>query len=280
MNKNNHASDSTRLYLELLKKSLTNEINLEYELRCQYLLECLNTGTQPDICYSRDIHQVWQERYDELRFNREHAIHRCKDDLALFPHTLIGRHRLNNIETCLDNIIKDNIPGDLLEAGVWRGGATIFMRGFLKAYNIKERKVWVADSFEGLPPSTDALDKQYNLSKFHFMSINQETVKHNFEVYDLLDEQVKFLKGFFCDTLPIADISQLALLRIDADMFESTVDVLSNLYPKLAVGGFVIIDDYGTFEPCRRAVDLYRLRHKISNEIIQVDYSAIYWKKT
>ena len=280
MNTNRGTSDSNRLYLELLKKSLTNEINLEYELRCLYLLECLKTGTQPDICYSRDIHQVWQERYDELRYNREHAIHPCKDNLAHFPHTLIGRHRLDNIEICLNNIVKDDVSGDLLEAGVWRGGATIFMRGFLEAHNIKDRIVWVADSFEGLPASTDPLDKQYNLSKYHFLSINEETVKHNFEVYDLLDEQVVFLKGFFCDTLPTADISQLALLRIDADMFESTVDVLSNLYPKLAVGGYVIIDDYGIFEPCRRAVDLYRLRHKINDEIIQVDHSAIYWQKT
>ncbi|CAA0104355.1 Demethyldecarbamoylnovobiocin O-methyltransferase [BD1-7 clade bacterium] len=268
------------LYLELLKRSLTNELNLEYELRCLYLLECINDGKEPDICVSRDIHQAWEERYQTLLYNREHALHPCKDNIAHFPHTLIGRQRLNNIEDCLDDIQRDNIPGDVIEAGVWRGGATIFMRGYLKAHNITNKNVWVADSFEGLPPSIDSLDLQYNLSKYHFLSINEETVRHNFKTYDLLDEKVRFLKGYFCDTLPSAEIHQLSLLRIDADMFESTIDVLSNLYGKLSVGGYVIIDDYGIFEPCRHAVDMFRLRHKIKDEIRVVDNSAIYWRKS
>ena len=160
---------------------------------------------------------------------------------------MIGLKRMENIEFCVKNIIADKIPGDLIETGVWRGGATIFMRALLKVNNVDDRVVWVADSFEGLPkPDEDkyAADKGDKHHTKEELAIGVEIVKANFEKYGLLDDQVKFLVGWFKDTLPTAPIKKLALIRLDGDMYGSTMDALVSLYPKLSPGGYLIIDDW------------------------------------
>ncbi len=204
-------------------------------------------------------------------------------DHPTIAHTMIGSKRLNNIQFCIEEILKENISGDFIETGVWRGGATILMRAILKAYEITDRKVWVADSFEGLPsPNIDKYpqDAGLNLYLIPYLAISLETVKSNFEKYNLLDDQVVFLKGFFSDTLPNAPIDTLALLRLDGDLYESTMDALVNLYPKLSIGGFLIVDDYSCIPACAKAVQDYRAREGISDQIIQIDPLSIYWKKT
>jgi hypothetical protein len=105
---------------------------------------------------------------------------------------------MDNIQYCLEDIIKNDVPGDTIETGVWRGGACIFMRAILKAYNDTSRKVWVADSFEGLPrPNIKKYpqDKGLDLSVCKELAISLDQVKDNFNAYGLLDDQVSFLKG-------------------------------------------------------------------------------------
>ena len=195
---------------------------------------------------------------------------------------MIGLKRLENIEFCLNKIIEDNIPGDLIETGVWRGGATILMKAILKARNVTDKTVWVADSFEGLPRpddkkyAADSGDKHYTYNE---LAISKEIVENNFRKYGLLDDKVKFLKGWFKDTLPTAPITQLALVRLDGDMYESTMDGITNLYPKLAKGGFLLVDDFGGLEGCRKAIMDYREAHGITEEIKQVDWTGVYWRK-
>jgi len=106
--------------------------------------------------------------------------------------------------------------------------------------------VWVADSFRGLPQaeSNRADDVEDALWTYDFLAVPIERVKANFARYGLLDEQVRFLPGWFEDTLPTAPISQIAVLRLDGDMYDSTMVALRSLYPKLSVGGYVIVDDY------------------------------------
>jgi O-methyltransferase len=104
-------------------------------------------------------------------------------------------------------------------------------------------------------------------------------VKWNFEKYDLLDEKVVFLAGWFKDTLPTANIEKLAIIRLDADLYESTYQALENLYPKLSSGGYIIVDDYNAFPNCKKAVDHYRKMLNISDTIIEIDNEAIYWRK-
>ncbi len=150
------------------------------------------------------------------------------------------------------------------------------MRSILKAYEDKTRKVWVADSFEGLPPPDVVKypqDRGLNLYEVSYLSVSLEQVQNNFKKYE-------FLKGFFCDTLENAPINKLSLLRLDGDLYQSTMEALVNLYPKLSIGGYVIIDDFGAINACAQAVNDFRSSMNITDPITWVDYSGIYWKKT
>jgi hypothetical protein len=197
-------------------------------------------------------------------------------------HTMIGKKRMENIQFCVEDILKNNVPGDLVETGVWRGGATIFMRAILKAYGDTQRIVWAADSFEGLPrPNAnlypaDAQDTHYTIP---FLSVSLSDVQANFKSYDLLDNQVCFLKGFFKDSIPNCAISQIAVLRLDGDMYESTIQVLENLYDKVSIGGYIIIDDF-TLPGARKATFDFRQARNITDPFINIDGYSTYWKKS
>ena len=120
-------------------------------------------------------------------------------DWPIKAHTMIGLRRLSNIQECGRLVIEDNIPGDFIETGVWRGGGCIFMQGILEAYKETEfRRVWVADSFEGLPSNNTALYPEDTIdwsSMGHTLAVSLEDVKGNFKKYGLLDVNVHFLKG-------------------------------------------------------------------------------------
>jgi O-methyltransferase len=224
------------------------------------------------------------------RFNLEIAYKKPYDvelrtigrDTPSRADSMIGLRRMDNLERCIQTVIEDDVPGDLIETGVWRGGATIFMRAVLKAFDDSTRKVWVADSFEGFPAPdvsgypADATDSYAGVNR-----IELEQVRHNFERYGLLDDRVEFLVGWFKDTLPQAPIEHLAVLRLDGDLYESTWQAMEALYPKLSPGGFCIVDDYG-FLPaqCGRAVDDYRRTHGIVDDIVDIDGYGIFWRKS
>jgi O-methyltransferase len=195
--------------------------------------------------------------------------------------TMVGLERLDNLEACITDVIQRKVPGDLIETGVWRGGSSIFMRAVLKAYGDHEKIVWLADSFRGLPepnPERYPLDEGDTLWKASCLAIPIEEVKKNFQRYDLLDDQVRFLEGWFRDTLPTAPIKRLAILRLDGDMYESTIDTLINLYPKLSPGGYTIVDDY-LLPGCKAAVDDYRAKHQIDEPMTTIDRYAKFWRK-
>ena len=166
-------------------------------------------------------------------------------DWPTVAHTMIGHARLRNLRELAEQVLTQGIPGDFIETGVWRGGACILLRGVLKAHGATNRRVFVADSFEGLPPPNpsaypaDAGDPHHT---FRELAVSLEQVRDNFDRYGLLDDQVVFLKGWFKDTLPTAPIERLAILRLDGDMYESTADGLVNLYGKMSLGGFVVVE--------------------------------------
>lgn len=110
--------------------------------------------------------------------------------------------------------------------------------------------------------------------------MSQEEVRKNFERYGLLDGQVRFLKGWFRDTLPAAPIARLAVLRLDGDHYESTMDALNSLYPKLSPGGYVIVDDYHMMEGCDRAIMDFRRERAISDEIHVISGGGAYWRRS
>ena len=194
-------------------------------------------------------------------------------------HTMIGLKRLDNLQYCIEEIIKNNVPGDLIETGVWRGGACIFMKAVLKAYDVINRTVWCADSFKGLPEGKYLQDREVPFYSSYYLKVPLSEVKDNFRRYKLLDKNVKFLKGWFKDTLPRALITKLAVLRIDGDLYESTYDSLRYLYPKLSCGGYVILDDFDSIQASRKAVIDFRKTNGIKEKILKIDSSGVYWKK-
>jgi O-methyltransferase len=289
-----NSSPHAERYLSLLKKSLLNELNPEVEVRLLELAHGI-LGNEPidprkvvDIRRSAFMPQLRQVRSEgwtitlqqQLRDGRVIA----RPDLRFLSencHTMIGRKRLDHLHHCLDTVVAEGVPGDVIETGVWRGGSTIFMRGFLSAHGIEDRNVWVADSFEGLPPPTHDRDAGWDLSKEKWpsLAVGLEEVKELFQRYELLDERVRFLKGWFKDTLPGAPIQALSVLRLDGDLYESTMDALTALYDKVSPGGFVIVDDYKALEPCERAIHDFRRARGIQAPLEPIDSLGCFWRK-
>ena len=261
------------LYADLLKKTLTNWIHGHEEWSQVEL-----SGKKAQLAkwiLPPDAFLVKPTQFDANK--RELGL-----DWPVVAHTMIGLKRLNNLQFCIEQVAADDIPGDFIETGVWRGGSVIFMRGMLKALGISDRRVWVADSFEGLPKPDEEkypADKGDTHHIYDFLRVSLESVQKNFAAYDLLDDQVKFLKGWFKDTLPTAPIERLSILRLDGDMYESTMDGLNNLYSKLSVGGYVIVDDY-CIPNCEKAVTDFRNQHNIKDEIIPIDGTGVFWRRS
>lgn len=191
---------------------------------------------------------------------------------------------LDNVVALARGVIDQQVPGDFIETGVWRGGVTILMRAALTAFGDRGRNVWVADSFAGLPapdPASDLREAIWHhlMGAVSLLRSDLATVRESFARAGLLDRRVRFLPGWFADTLPDAPIERLALMRLDGDWYESTRVALDALYPRLSPGGFVIVDDYGLPTGCARAVDEYRALHRIDAPLVRVNGQAVYWCK-
>ncbi|WP_119069431.1 TylF/MycF/NovP-related O-methyltransferase [Rubrobacter indicoceani] len=243
------SNDATSLYLDLLERSLLGLIE-------------------------RDGESMGGREFDLGRRLRGR-------DWPQSAYTMIGQKRLRSIRRCIRTVIREDVPGDLIETGVWRGGASIYAKACLKAFGDEKRNVWVADSFTGLPEPNpekypaDAGDEHHTYEQ---LAISLETVRDNFSRFDLLDERVRFLKGWFSETLPTAPIERLAVARLDGDLYESTMDALTALYPKLSPG-FLIVDDYGGLAPCREAVEDYRSAHSVTGPVEKIDWTGVLWRK-
>lgn len=205
-----------------------------------------------------------------------------------WPHrglTMVGLKRLDDLEHCIESVVTGGVPGDLIEAGVWRGGAAIFMRAALRTLGAEERIVWLADSFQGLPaPSPDEYPadggSEWRWHERSYLAVSADEVRASFEQFGLLDYGVRFLEGWFQDTLPGMRSHNWSLIRLDADMYESTWVALESLYPGLSPGGFAIIDDYHDVTECRRAVDDFRAEHGIGDPLVDVDGHCVRWRRS
>jgi O-methyltransferase/8-demethyl-8-(2,3-dimethoxy-alpha-L-rhamnosyl)tetracenomycin-C 4'-O-methyltransferase len=203
-------------------------------------------------------------------------------DWPAVAHTMVGLRRLENLRELAQRALDEGVHGDFIETGVWRGGCCILLRGILAANAITDRKVYVADSFEGLPPPNPQAyphDEGLNLHLHPELAVSLEQVKENFSRYGLLDEQVIFVKGFFQHTLPSLEAGPFALVRLDGDLYESTYVALEALYPRLSPGGFVIVDDYGVARACQAAVSDYRTLMGIDASIQEIDWTGVWWQK-
>jgi len=269
------------LYLDLLKHSVTASLYPESGWR-------VVTGFRPGRMTRSARVRRWairRLRRQGLMLIRPTAFDASAravgHDWPCFGYSMVGTARLNHLHACIDAVLRDNVPGDLLEAGVWLGGCTIFMQGMLVRKGVTNRRIWVADSFEGLPPPRSDVDRaltSYDLSWSEYLAVGVDEVRANFARFGLLHDNVSFLKGWFSNTLRAAPIQQLALLRLDADLYESTMDVLTALYSKVSRGGFVIVDDYHSWPGCRQAVDEYRRAFDVTAPLLPIDEQAVWWR--
>lgn len=221
------------------------------------------------------------------RFEEAPAARLIGSDAPQTAETAVGMRRLMNIEECIRTVVREGIPGDIAETGVWRGGAMIYAAAVLAelGYSAHQKTIWCFDSFEGLPrPDARSYppDKGDPHHSFEWLRVSRETVQENFRKYGIDLEGIRFVKGWFRDTLPRwkaeFKLYPLAVLRLDGDMYESTWIALENLYPKLSPGGFLIVDDW-SLSRARAAAEDYRARHAIAEPIIPIDPFSVFWRK-
>jgi Macrocin-O-methyltransferase (TylF) len=243
------APDTRTRYLDLMEKCLTGTIYRDPPMRPHWR------------------HFFRKQEYSD-------AIREQGKDWPSLAHTMIGMKRLHSLREQVEATLRDGIPGDYIETGVWRGGACIMMR-------VTDRLVYCADSFAGVPPPDPArypADRRRNFYKYKQLAVSLEEVQANFAAYGLLDDQVRFLKGLFSDTLPKLEAGRFALIRLDGDLYESTMDGLKALYHRLSPGGYVVIDDYG-LRSSRTAVHDFVKERGESVEFVRIDDYGVYWQK-
>jgi O-methyltransferase len=278
----------SEMYIDLLKSALCASLYEESAWRVVEgpMHQDVSKLSFPSRLFAKSKHSILRFlRRRNLRLVRTFAFDPASRDIGtdwpLFGYTMTGRRRLDTLQKCVEDILQQNIPGDLMETGVWRGGSVIFMRALLSVRDDRKRVVWCADSFEGMPVPRDTdinISKAADFSDREYLAISLEQVQKNFARFGLLDDQVRFLKGWFSESLPTAPIEQLALLRLDGDLYESTHDALVNLYDKVSPGGYIIVDDYKSWGGCQVAVDEFRKQRGILEPLEDIDAHAVLWR--
>lgn len=250
--------------------------DLAARLYLRLLRRCLCRDLFPDARYEETAGSLTKAPF-------EPGLRAAGKDWPTEAETMVGMKRLENVEDCCIRAIRNGVPGDFVETGVWRGGCGILMRAVLAATGEHSRRIWLFDSFQGLPkpdPASfpdDTDDRHWTFSGY--LGVNREMVAANFDRYELLDARVEFMQGWFRDTVPNAAVDRIAVLRLDGDMYESTWLVLTHLYPKLSTGGYVIIDDYGAIASCRKAVEDFRSKYNIRAPLQEIDWTGVFWHK-
>lgn len=211
------------------------------------------------------------------------------EDWPLFGWTMTGSARIASVNKLLEDCIRQAVPGDVLEAGVWRGGMSAYIRGVLRAHGATNRASWLCDSFSGLPPTTSdimGVEGGRHWDNTPYLEVSTKEVAEHIVLSGVADKNIIFAKGFFNDTMPPirkmlnarAKDTKFAIMRLDGDMYKSTVDVMYNLYDRLSVGGYLIMDDWNGFESKTACTDFFAA-HNHHPAVIQVDRSSAYWQK-
>eukprot|EP00198_Chlamydomonas_reinhardtii_P007428 XP_001696765.1 predicted protein [Chlamydomonas reinhardtii] len=180
-------------------------------------------------------------------------------------------------------------PGDVVETGVFMGGSGIMMANVMKDWDPCGRRYFGFDSFQGLPQpdrsqTEDALGTT-NIGAQGLFAAGVDIVKANFAKHGVDDPKlVQLIPGWFNESLPTAPVDHIAFLRLDGDLYISTWEALIYLYPKVAPGGLIYVDDYGSFNGCKVAVDKYRSMHRIAAPLHWIrepgNYvEAVWWRK-
>jgi O-methyltransferase len=208
------------------------------------------------------------------------------------PYTMTGELRLQSLVDAVRYCVRRGIPGSFAECGVWRGGSVLAMILALQDEPVEERDIYLYDTFEGMtaptehdvspldPPALETWeiaeqsDERAWKELFAPEHFNEETVRRTLLETGYPAERLHFVSGRVEDTLPASGPGPLALLRLDTDWYESTRHEMEHLYPLLAPGGVLIIDDYGHWEGARRAVEEYFEAHGSPLLLSRIDYTG------
>lgn len=197
-----------------------------------------------------------------------------KKELINHKYTLLQNYQMDSLWDIMNKIHIEQTPGVLVETGVYRGGASIIMQLANKVYNLN-KKIYLFDSFMGTPDKTKTKIKNppFESHSAGLYKATQDEVIENFKRYDLWDDNIAIIPGWFEDTLSTFESPNIALLRFDGDLYSSTMDVMTNLYNKVVNNGYIIIDDY-CLNPCKIAIDEFRDTNNIK-DIIYTPYNTV-----
>jgi O-methyltransferase len=173
----------------------------------------------------------------------------------VLDHTYLSQQRLHALERHLHHRLRD-VPGDVMECGVAEGGSALLLALGLRTRANQGRRLWLCDTFEGLPaPTEDDPDYARAVQWTGKCRGTAEEIEALLDSYRTPRDRISFVKGLYQDTLPAMTIPPLALVHLDADWYESTMVCLTHLWPHIVPGGILQLDDYGTWQGCRKAVD-------------------------
>lgn len=194
-------------------------------------------------------------------------------------YTMIKPPRLRVLWELSRRVDVENVPGALVECGTWNGGSAAVM--VFPQKRPLRRDVWLFDSYEGLPPPTDE-DGRYANEEYYYkgrLRADPKLVQEVFQRLDIWSDRVHIRKGWFQDTFPVTPILEIAVLHIDADWYESVKLCLETYYGSVVPGGFVVFDDYGSWEGCKKAVDEFMEAHVIHEPLRTRDGVGFYFRK-
>lgn len=202
-------------------------------------------------------------------------------DWPYLGRSMVGKYRLEHLHLSIHTVVEEGIPGSFVETGIWRGGSCMLARALFRVYNETHREVLACDSFRGLPPGDEELYGKLDVGwqTLSYLAVEEEIVRDFFVEMGVLDEQVYFVKGFFNDSMPVVakHIDAISILRLDGDLYESTVDVLYHLYHRVSLGGYIVVDDWGL--PAENATFDFLQIHDPNAQIEIIDNNSRFWRK-
>jgi hypothetical protein len=207
---------------------------------------------------------------------------------ACQPYTMTSVERMFALYQATNYVIDQKIPGDFVECGVWRGGSSLMVAQVLQHRGVKDRHLYLYDTFEGMSePTVEDVDfrgqkadqmleqTQDKKETSVWCLANLDDVKLTMSNSSFPATNIHYVEGKVEDTIPVTvPAGGIALLRLDTDWYTSTKHELIHLYPSLSSSGVLIIDDYGHWEGCRKAVDEYFTEHKQSIFLQRIDYTG------
>jgi len=192
------------------------------------------------------------------------------------PFTLTSPERIFALKNAVEYVIRNDIPGDIVECGVWKGGS--MMAAALTLLNLgAKRRLYLFDTFAGMTTPTLVDRDLFGNSQEHnvgTVNVSLEEVKENLRSTGYDEHLISYIKGPVEETLPANAPTTIAILRLDTDWYESTRHELQHLFPRLSGGGVLIIDDYGHFEGARLAVDEFIAAAKLPLLLNRIDYTG------